>query len=142
MSLAQESRDLQLKTTNELKDSKTELEKVKARLAELEKANAKLEEEKAATFEIIENEKVCLLNKFKEKKDKAVDQAMYKIWANNADLDTSFLGPLEAKLVDQWNARLEAEEAAREAAQKDSHAIRPGESSAAGAEKAKETAPS
>ncbi|XP_062119065.1 uncharacterized protein LOC133832782 [Humulus lupulus] len=116
---------------------------MKAHLAELEKANAQLEEEKAATFKIIENEKARLLNEFQEKKDKAVDQAMYKIWANNADLDTSFLGPLEAKLVDQWNARLEAEEAAREAAQeaaqeaarKDSHAIRLGGSSAASAEK-------
>ena len=71
---------------------------------------------------------------------------MYRMWANNEDLDTSFLGPLEAKLLDKWNARLEAEEAAREAAsegaQEDSHAIRPEGSSAADAEKAKETPPS
>ncbi|XP_062083096.1 uncharacterized protein LOC133789303 isoform X2 [Humulus lupulus] len=79
MSLAQESRDLQLKTADELKDSKAELEKVKTRLAELEKANAKLEEEKAATFEIMESEKARILNEFKENKEKAVDQAMYKI---------------------------------------------------------------
>ncbi|XP_062107812.1 uncharacterized protein LOC133818778 [Humulus lupulus] len=83
MSLAQESKDLQLKTADELKAAKTEvdaktaeLEKANARLAELEKANAKLEEEKATTFEIIENEKDCLLAEFKEKKDKAIDLAM------------------------------------------------------------------
>ena len=67
---------------------------------------------------------------------------MYKLWADNADLDTSFLGPLEATYVEQWNARLEASESAREAAQKDSHAIRPGGSGATDAEKAKEIAPS
>ena len=149
MSLAQASRDLQLKTADELKDSKAELEKVKAeleqvktRLAKLERANAKLEKEKAATFEIMENEKARLLDEFKEQKEKAVDQAMYKIWVDNADLDTSFLGPLEAKYVERWNARLEASEAAREAAQKDIHAIHPGGSSAVDAEKAKGTAPS
>ena len=159
MSLAQESRDLQLKMTDELKDSKTELENVKTRLAELEKAkaeleqaktrlaelekaNAKLEEEKAATFEIMESEKARLLDEFKEKKERAVDQAMYKIWVDNADLDTNFLGPLKAKYVERWNARLEASEAAREAAQKDIHAIHPGGSSAVDAEKAKGTTPS
>ena len=43
MSLAQESRDLQLKMADELKDSKIELEKVKTRLAELEKTKVELE---------------------------------------------------------------------------------------------------
>ncbi|XP_062100774.1 uncharacterized protein LOC133806695 [Humulus lupulus] len=124
MSLAQKSKDLQLKMADELKDSKTELEKVKTRLvelektkaeleqaktrlAELEKANAKLKEDKAATFDIMESEKARLLDEFKEQKEKAIDQAMYKIWVDNADLDTSFLGPLEAKYVERWNARLE-----------------------------------
>ncbi|XP_062114829.1 uncharacterized protein LOC133828076 [Humulus lupulus] len=130
---------------DELKDSKIELEKANARLAELEKANAKLKEEKAATFEIIESEKARLLAEYKEKKDKAVDQAMYRIWASNANLDTSFLGSFEEGFVAKWQARLDAEEATRaawETAQKDSHTIRPGESSAPGDEKAKETAPS
>ena len=80
-SYAQESKDLQLKLSDELKATKakmeaeaeqlkaktakleklnarlTKLEKMNARVAELEKINAKLKEEKAATFEIIENEK-------------------------------------------------------------------------------------
>ena len=106
MYLAQELRNLQLKMADELKAAKTEveaktaeLEKVNARLAELERANAKLEEEKAATFEIMENEKARLLTEFKEKKDKAVDLAMYRIWASNADLDTGFLGSFEAGFV-------------------------------------------
>ena len=146
MSLAQKSKDLELKMVDELKDSKSELEKLKTRLeeleksnAELEKANAKLEEEKSVTFDFMESEKARLLDEYKEQKEKAVDQAMYKLWADNADLDTSFLGPLEATYVERWNARLEASEAAREVAQKDSHAIRPGGSGATDAEKAKET---
>ena len=135
-----------------------ELEKENARLAELEKentrlqeANKKLKEDQAATFDIIEGEKARLLAEYKEKKDQAVDSAMYRMWANNEDLDTSFLGPHEATLLDRWNARLEKEEAAQlekeeaareavsEGAQEDSHAIRPEESGAADAEKAKET---
>ena len=123
----------------ELEKTKAELEQAKTRLAELEKANAKLEEEKAATFDIMEGEKARLLNEFKEQKERAVDQAMYKIWVDNADLDTSFLGPLEATYVERWNARLEASVAAREAAQQDSHAIRPGGSGDTDAEKAKDT---
>ena len=65
------------------------------------------------------------------------------MWAYNEDLDTSFLGPHEAAFLNRWNARLEKENAARDAvlegAQEDSHAIRPEESGAADAEKAKET---
>ncbi|XP_062079803.1 uncharacterized protein LOC133784499 [Humulus lupulus] len=147
----------------ELKAKASELEKLNTRLAELEKENArlaeldkenarlqednkKLQEDQAATFDIIEGEKARLLAEYKEKKDQAVDSPMYRMWANNEDLDTSFLGHLEAKLLDEWNARLEVEEAAREAAsegaQEDSHAIRPEGSSAADAEKAKENPPS
>ena len=153
LSLAQKSKDLELKMADELKDSKSELEKMKTRLEELEKsnaeleqaktclekANAKLEEEKSVTFDFMESEKARLLDEYKEQKEKAVDQAMYKLWADNADLDTSFLGPLEATYVERWNARLEASVAAREAAQKDSHAIRPGGSGDTDAEKAKDT---
>ena len=93
MSYAQELKDLQLKLSDELKATKAkmeaeaeqlkaktaELEKVNARLVELEKINAKLEEEKAITFEIMEGEKTRLLEEFKEKKDRAVDLAMYRI---------------------------------------------------------------
>ena len=84
---------------------------------------------------------------------------MYRMWAYNEDLDTSFLGPHEASFLERWNARLEQEEAdqlekkkaeqlagenaAPETvsveAQEDSHAIRPGGSSVIDAEKAKET---
>ncbi|XP_062108496.1 uncharacterized protein LOC133819283 [Humulus lupulus] len=76
MSLAQKSKDLELKMADELKDSKSELEKMKTRLEELEKsnaeleqaktclekANAKLEEEKSATFDFMESEKARLLD--------------------------------------------------------------------------------
>ena len=120
MTLAQEEKDLQLKLSDELKSTKakveagakelkvkiSDLQKQNAKLSELEKenarvkeVNAKLEEEKAVTVEIIESEKAHLLEEFKEKKDRVVDLAMYRIWANNVDLDTSFLGHLEAKLV-------------------------------------------
>ncbi|XP_062081157.1 uncharacterized protein LOC133785961 [Humulus lupulus] len=68
MSYAQDSKNLQLKLTDEFKAAKAkmeaeaeqmkgriaELEKVNARLKELEKINAKLEEEKTTTFEIME----------------------------------------------------------------------------------------
>ncbi|XP_062079650.1 uncharacterized protein LOC133784226 [Humulus lupulus] len=118
MSYAQESKNLQLKLTDEFKVAKAkmeaeaeqmkarivELEKVNARLEDLEKINAKLEEEKKATFEIMEGEKARLLAEFKEKKDRAVDLAMYRNWANNADLDTSFLGSFEEELVAKWQA--------------------------------------
>ncbi|XP_062110845.1 uncharacterized protein LOC133822497 [Humulus lupulus] len=155
MSIAQEAKDLQLKLSDELKATKekveagaeelkarsSELEKMNARLAELEQenarvkeTNAKLEEEKAATFEIMEGEKSRLLEEFKEKMDRAVDMAMYRIWANNVDLDTSFLGPLEAKLVAQWQARLDDEEIARDEAKR--------AGGNADAEKAKENASS
>ncbi|XP_062115001.1 uncharacterized protein LOC133829082 [Humulus lupulus] len=154
-SYAQEAKDLQLKLNDELKATKakvetgaeelraksSKLEKLNARLPELEEenarvkeTNAKLEEEKAATFEIMEGEKSRLLEEFKEKKDRAIDMAMYRIWANNVDLDTSFLGPLEAKLVAQWQARLDDEETARDKAER--------ARGNADAEKAKENAPS
>ena len=82
----------------------------------------------------MEGEKGSLLEEFKEKKDRAVDMAMYRIWANNVDLDTSFLGPLEAKLVAKWQARLDEEETARDEAE--------GARGDADAEKAKENASS
>ncbi|XP_062098726.1 uncharacterized protein LOC133804595 isoform X2 [Humulus lupulus] len=146
LNLAQKSKDLELKMIDELKDSKSEIERLKTRLeeleksnAELEKAKAKLEEEKSATFDFMESEKTRLLDEAKEQREKAVDQAMYKLWADNDDLDTSFLGPLEATYVERWNARLLASTAAREVAQQDSHAIRPGGSGDIDAEKAKDT---
>ena len=146
LNLAQKSKDLELKMIDELKDSKSEIERLKTRLeeleksnAELEKAKAKLEEEKSATLDFMESEKTRLLNESKEQREKAVDQAMYKLWADNADLDTSFLGPLEATYVERWNARLLESTAAREATQQDSHAIRPGGSGGIDAEKAKDT---
>ena len=95
-----------------MKAKTSKLEKVNAWLVELERINAKLEEEKAATFEIMEREKARLLAEFTEKKDRAVDLAMYRICANNVDLDTSFLGHLETKLVAKWQAQLNEEEAA------------------------------
>ncbi|XP_062096174.1 uncharacterized protein LOC133801954 [Humulus lupulus] len=111
MSYAQESKNLQLKLTDEYKAAKAkmeaETEQMKARIVELEKFNVKLEEEKKATFEIMEGEKARLL---------AVDLAMYRIWASNADLDTSFLGSFEEELVAKWQAWLDAEEATREEA--------------------------
>ncbi|XP_062118692.1 uncharacterized protein LOC133832351 [Humulus lupulus] len=126
---AQESKDLQLKLTDEFKTAKlkleAELEKLKAelkekssRVEELEKLDAKLEEEKKATFEIIEGEKARLLEEFKQRKDRAVDMAMYRIWANDVDLNTSFLGSFEDEFLEKWQAQLEAEEAAREDAEK------------------------
>ena len=144
-SYAQEAKDLQLKLSDELKATKAKmeteveqlkaktakLEKLNARLVKLEKINAKLEEEKAATFEIMEGEKARLLAEFKEKKDRAVDLAMYRIWASNANLDTSFLGSFEEELVAKWQARLDEEEAAWEEAERAKEE----------AEKAKEDAP-
>ncbi|XP_062099281.1 uncharacterized protein LOC133805186 [Humulus lupulus] len=127
---AQEAKDLHLKASDDLKaanakleagakereDMATELGKLKTELKEhkkeitrLQETNKKLEEEKAATFDIMEDEKARLLAEYKEKKDQAVDSAMYRMWAYNEDLDTSFLGPHEATLLDRWNARLEME---------------------------------
>ena len=63
----------------------------------------------------MEDEKAHLLEEFKQRNDRAVDMAMYRILANNADLDTSFLGNLEDELVAKWQARVEAEEAEEEA---------------------------
>ena len=130
MSYAQESKDLQLKLADEFKAARSKLEaeikEKNSRIEELEKLNAKLEEEKKATFEIIEGEKARLLEEFKQRKDRAVDMAMYRIWASNADLDTSFLGTFKDELLAKWKARLEAEDA--EKAKED-------------AEKAKEDAP-
>ena len=63
-------------------------------------------------------EKAHLLAEFEEKKDRSVDLAMYRIWASNADLDTSFLGSFEVELVAKWQARLDEEEASREEAER------------------------
>ena len=129
MSYAQELKELQLKLADDFKATRSkleaEIEKVKvelkeksSRVEELEKINAKLEEEKKATYEVMEDAKARLLEEFKQRKDRAVDMAMYRIWANNADLDMSFLGTFEDELLAKWQARLEAEEAAREDAEK------------------------
>ena len=132
MSYSQEVKDLHLKLADEFKAEKSkleaeaeqmksrieQLEKLNARLEELKNINAKLEEEKNATFEIMEEEKTRLLEEFKERKDRAVDLAMYRIWASNADLDTSFLGSFEKELVAKCQARLEAKETAHEDAEK------------------------
>ena len=164
---AQEAKNLHLKASDDLKAAnakleagakeredmatelgklKTELEEHKKEITQLQETNKKLEEDKAATFDIMEDAKARLLAEYKEKKEQVVDSAMYRMWAYNEDLDTSFLGPHEATLLDRWNARLEAEEAAREAVsegvQEDSHAIRPGGSGATDAKKAQETPPS
>ncbi|XP_062075669.1 uncharacterized protein LOC133779769 [Humulus lupulus] len=169
---AQEAKDLHLRANDDLKaanakleavvkereDMAKELGKLRAELEEQKKdntqlweTNKKLEEDKAATLDIIEDAKTRLLVEYKEKKEKAVDLAMYRMWAYNEDLDISFLGPHEAPLLERWNARLEKEEVEQlekekaapdtvsEGAQEDSHAIRPGGSGATDAEKAKET---
>ena len=178
--LAQEERDLHLRANDDLKAAnikleavvkereemakelgklKTELEEQKKDNTQLRETNKKLEEDKTATFDLIEDVKARLTAEYKEKKEKAVDSAMYRMWAYNEELDTSFLGPLEASFLERWNARLEKEEAERlekekaeqlekekavsgtvsEEAQEDSHAIRPEGSGATDAEKAKET---
>ena len=170
---AQEAKDLHLRANDDLKAANAKLEaavkelgKLKAELEEqkkdntqLRETNKKLEEDKTATFDLIEDVKARLTAEYKEKKEKAVDSAMYRMWAYNEDLDTSFLGPHEAPFLERWNARLEQEEAdqlekkkaeqlagenaAPETvsveAQEDSHAIRPGGPTVADAEKAKET---
>ncbi|XP_062083387.1 uncharacterized protein LOC133789611 [Humulus lupulus] len=139
MSYTQESKGLQLKLANEFKAAKskleaelkekssrveelemlnTELREKSARAEELEKLNAKLVEDKKVTFEIMEGEKARLLEEFKQRKDRAVDMTMYMIWANNVDLDTSFLGSFEDELLAKWQAWPEAEEAAQEEAEK------------------------
>ncbi|XP_062102094.1 proteasome subunit alpha type-7-like [Humulus lupulus] len=71
-----ELKNLQLKLPDELKATKSKLEakdsEIKdreSRIKGLEELNAKLEEEKKATFDIIEGEKVCPLEEFKQKKD-------------------------------------------------------------------------
>ena len=177
---AQEAKDLHLRANDDLKAAnakleavvkereemakelgklKNELEEQKRDNIQLRETNKKLEEDKTATFDLIEDVKARLTAEYKEKKDKAVDSAMYRMWAYNEELDTSFLGPHEAPLLERWNARLEEEEAEQlekekaeqlerenavletvsEGAQEDSHAIRPEGSDATDAEKAKET---
>ena len=168
--LAQEERDLHLRANDDLKAAnikleavvkereemakelgklKNELEEQKRDNIQLRETNKKLEEDKAVTLDLMEDIKTRLTAEFKEKKETAVDSAMYRMWAYNEELDTSFLGPLEASFLERWNARLEKEEAEQlekdkaapstvsEGAQEDSHAIRPEGSGAA--EKAKET---
>ncbi|XP_062080446.1 uncharacterized protein LOC133785210 [Humulus lupulus] len=119
MSYTQESKNLQIKLADELKATKSKLEaEIKekdSKIKELEEKNAKLEEDKKATFDIIEGEKARLLEEFKQKKDHAINMAMYRIWANNANLDTSFLDTLEDEFLSRWQARLEAEDAEEEA---------------------------
>ncbi|XP_062113172.1 uncharacterized protein LOC133824310 [Humulus lupulus] len=170
--LVQEERDLHLKANDDLKAVNTKLEavvkereemakelrKLKNELEEqkkdniqLRETNKKLEEDKIVTLDLMEDIKTRLTAEFKEKKETAVDSAMYRMWAYNEELDTSFLGPLEASFLERWNARLEKEEADQlekdkatpstvsEGAQEDSHAIRPEGSGATDAEKAKET---
>ncbi|XP_062094849.1 uncharacterized protein LOC133800800 isoform X3 [Humulus lupulus] len=170
--LAQEERDLHLKANDDLKavnakleavvkereemakelgKLKNELEEQKKDNIQLRETNKKLEEDKAVTLDLMEDIKTRLTAEFKEKKETAVDSAMYWMWAYNEELDTSFLGPLEASFLERWNARLEKEEADQlekdkatpstvsEGAQEDSHAIRPEGSGATDAEKAKET---
>ncbi|XP_062103828.1 uncharacterized protein LOC133814944 [Humulus lupulus] len=118
LKLADEFKAAKSKLEAELEEKNSrikELEEENSRVKELKKLNAKLEEEKKATFDIMEGEKARLLEEFKQKKDRAVDMAMYKIWANNVDLDTSFLGTLEDELLAKWQARLEAKEVEEEA---------------------------
>ncbi|XP_062115046.1 uncharacterized protein LOC133829198 [Humulus lupulus] len=90
LSYAQEAKTLQIKLTDELKATESELKskleakdseirKRDSKIKELEELNAKLEEEKKATFDIIEGEKARLLEEFKRKKDHAIDMAMYRI---------------------------------------------------------------
>ena len=135
MSYTQEVKNLQIKLADELKAAKltmseleskleakdSEIKERDSRIKELEELNAKLEEEKKATFDILKGEKACLLGEFKQKKDHAVDMAMYRIWANNVDLTTSFLDNLEDEFLKRWQAQLDKEDArdeAEEAAEK------------------------
>ncbi|XP_062075365.1 uncharacterized protein LOC133779415 [Humulus lupulus] len=119
--LAQEERDLHLRANDDLKAANTKLEavvkereemakelgKLKTELEEqkkdniqLRETNKKLEEDKTATFDLIEDVKARLTAEYKEKKETAVDSAMYRMWAYNEELDTSFLGPLEAPFLE------------------------------------------
>ncbi|XP_062075438.1 uncharacterized protein LOC133779500 [Humulus lupulus] len=132
---AQEARDAQLRVEDNLKNARLQIEvrdaeikripelesKLEATLKKVEtrdfkirrirELNVKLEEEKKMTFEVIEGEKAFLLEEFKTKKDPTVDMALYQIWANNPDLDMSFLADRETEFITKWQARLEEEEA-------------------------------
>ena len=89
----------ELESKLEAKDS--DIKEKDSRIKELQELNAKLEGEKTATFDIIEGEKARLLEEFKAKKDHVIDMAIYRIWVNNPELDTSFLETLEAEFIDR-----------------------------------------
>ena len=112
-------KNLQIKLADELKATNSKLEaEIKekdSRIKEPEELNANLKEEEKATFDIIEGEKACLLEEFHQKEDRAVDMTMYRIRANNADLDTSILDTLEDEFLARWQAHLEAEDVEEEA---------------------------
>ncbi|XP_062099777.1 uncharacterized protein LOC133805619 [Humulus lupulus] len=96
---------------SKLEATSKEIEVRDSEIRKIQKLNAKLKEEKKMTFEVIEGEKARLLEEFKTKKDRVVHMAMYQIWINNTDLDTSFLANLEIEFIARWHARLEKEEA-------------------------------
>ncbi|XP_062093637.1 uncharacterized protein LOC133799655 [Humulus lupulus] len=109
-----EARDEEIKKVQEL-DIKLEAtwKEVETRDSEIKRVqelNAKLEEDKKMNFKFIKSEKARLLEKLKTKIDCTVDMAMYRIWANNPDLDTSFLSDRETEFITRWKARLEEEE--------------------------------
>ncbi|XP_062078266.1 uncharacterized protein LOC133782862 isoform X2 [Humulus lupulus] len=101
-------------TLKEVEAKNSEIKEKESKIRELQELNAKLEEDKNATFDIIKGEKAHLLEEIKKKKDHVVDMAMYHIWVNNPDLDTSFLDNLEAKFVERWQTRLDEEDARAE----------------------------
>ncbi|XP_062111863.1 uncharacterized protein LOC133823227 isoform X1 [Humulus lupulus] len=80
MSYAQESKNLQLKLAKELKAPKSELKEKDSRIKEIEEMNAKLEAEKEDTFEILEGEKACLLEEFKQKKNHAIEHFTFDVF--------------------------------------------------------------
>ncbi|XP_062075872.1 uncharacterized protein LOC133779999 [Humulus lupulus] len=102
-------------TLKEVEAKNSEIMEKNSEIKEIRELNAKMEEEKKMTFKVIEGEKAHLLEEFKNKKDRAVDMAMYLIWVSNLDLDTSFLANLEADFIAKRQARLEEEEARLEA---------------------------
>ncbi|XP_062104852.1 uncharacterized protein LOC133816306 [Humulus lupulus] len=92
-----EAKDAEIKTVQELdatlEATRKEVEARDIDIRRVQGKNAKLEEDKKTTFEFIESENACLLEEFRTKKDHIVDMAMYRIWANKPDLDTSFCPP-------------------------------------------------
>lgn len=108
------SMDEMKKAAEELRSSKTMVDK--ALLEENEKCvvqerqNGLLQAKVTMLEENLATERETLAQKVADAEDKFTELAWYRMWVNNPDVDSSFLGNDLEKTLELWQARLKEEE--------------------------------